>query len=501
MDKNKREFYYNAIDDIWQELPCSQNNIEYRLRQLEITDSNYSFVYLPMTWSVERLSNRIIELILSVKELRIEDNNIVETADREWTIDCDFDNSQLQGWPVSITRNADRHWRNGFVCGSNITFPQLLAANYVDIPASVIDIAIEHLRDLAKDKFGFRPTYLGDVHGLVHMIAFCVSPLDPNIYILKDVLGNESYTRILQQGGFNSYKELCRVLEIENPPPSLRKAYVRDPESIIVYIFMRQCGFNDINIIRRFFYRERIMGYRILNLKYDCLSGMLSMSGRKGHDISNFIIFSHWLLRHRSEKALAARFLRWFNDNITNIASDNLRMFTEVQIDENEDLISPALRHRLFDEWFTQEVHDSLVEELFVIQPDAVNHFYRRRKMNYENKIYEYKEKEMALESTEDIYSFILPKDSNELRSWGNIFHNCVAGYNSAILDKYSIILAMKEHDKYIACIEIRQSTIVQALGYCNQRLPAKYREIIGNWADKKKVFYKDKPKRIVIRQ
>jgi len=58
----------------------------------------------------------------------------------------------------------------------------------------------------------------------------------------------------------------------------------------------------------------------------------------------------------------------------------------------------------------------------------------------------------------------------------------------------------MKEQGKFVACIEIRQGRITQALGYCNQRLELKYRDAISEWAKANKLFYGHKPMREPIR-
>ena len=492
MEGKKRYFYYNAMEDDWQEQVCPQDDLAYRLQELRIADERFAYVYLPLSWSVELLPNRTVELALHIKRVTIEEDAIIEVTDKEWTIECDIDHGNLQGWPVSIVGNDRRNWRNGYVCGGSILFPELLAARHVDIPAVAIDVAIDYLREIAEDKYGFRPSYLGDAHGLQHLIAFCESALDPNIYFLKDVLGQAAYRAIKEQGRFDSYRELCRYLDIEKLPPSLRKAYVRSPESILVYVFLRQCGFTDINIIRRFFYREEIFGYRLLDMRYNAVAGVLNLRGTGGYDLNRFQRLCRWLLRHREEKAIAPRVLRWCNDNFTYAALDTLRMFVEAGLDNNEGMIDQSVYRRLLNEGLTQEVHDALVDELFIARPDIVDH-YRNAGVNpkRENKIYEYKEKELALETSLGEYTFHLPKDTNELHKWGNLFHNCVASYDSDVLSKWSLIAAMKKKEKYVACIEVKQGRITQALGYCNQRLPADYRAAIAEWANRNKIFYR----------
>lgn len=492
MDAKKRCFYYNAIEDDWQEEPCIPGALADRLKELRIDDQRFSYIYLPLRWSVEMLPDRTVELVLHSQRVTLEDNVITEVTDKEWTIVCDIDHGSVQGWPVSIVENTVRNWRNGYVCGGNITFPELLAAKYVDIPAMVIDIAIGYLQEIAEGKYGFRPSYLGEAHGLLHLFAYCECTLDPSLYLLKDVWGQEAYRAIKEQGRFDVYRELCRFLCIENPPPSLRKAYVRNPESILVYVFLRQCGFTDINIIRRFFYREEIFGYRLLDMRYDTITEALSFSGAGAYEIRSFQRFCRWLLRYRSEKAIAPRVLRWCNDNLSYAAMDTLRMFIEAGLEYHEDLIARAVYRRLLNEGLTQEVHDALVDELFAEHPEIVNRYRdaggpSKRK----NTVYEYKDKELALETELGEYTFQLPKDTNELRKWGNIFHNCVASYDSAVISRWSLIVAMKKQEKYVACIEVKQGRITQALGHCNQRLSVDYGTVIAEWAKGNKIYYR----------
>lgn len=118
MNGKKRCFYYNAIEDDWQqEQVCPQDDLEYRLKGLKMDDWRFSYVYLPLSWSVELLPNRTVELALHVKRVTLEENTITEVTDKDWTIECDIDHGNLQGWPASIVGNDIRNWRNGYVCG------------------------------------------------------------------------------------------------------------------------------------------------------------------------------------------------------------------------------------------------------------------------------------------------------------------------------------------------------------------------------------------------
>ena len=127
---------------------------------------------------------------------------------------------------------------------------------------------------------------------------------------------------------------------------------------------------------------------------------------------------------------------------------------------------------------------------MFAEHPEIVNR-YRDAGTPFERKntVYEYKDKELALETELGEYTFRLPKDTNELRKWGNIFHNCVASYDSAVISRWSLIVAMKKQEKYVACIEVKQGRITQALGHCNQRLSVDYGTVIAEWAKENKIF------------
>lgn len=82
MKFKKRFFYYNAIEDVWQEERCSQDNLEYRLREMRIDDWRFSYVYLPLSWSVDLLPNRVVELVLHTKMVTLEENKITEVMDK-----------------------------------------------------------------------------------------------------------------------------------------------------------------------------------------------------------------------------------------------------------------------------------------------------------------------------------------------------------------------------------------------------------------------------------
>ena len=59
------------------------------------------------------------------------------------------------------------------------------------------------------------------------------------------------------------------------------------------------------------------------------------------------------------------------------------------------------------------------------------------------------------------------------------------------MVEKRTLILAMKKGEKYVACLEVRQNRLVQALGPCNQILSDEIGEVLCRWADEKKIAYR----------
>ena len=135
-------------------------------------------------------------------------------------------------------------------------------------------------------------------------------------------------------------------------------------------------------------------------------------------------------------------------------------------------------------EGFTRNVHDLIMNDLRDIM-EAEN---RARLLRA--KTIQYTEKESQYVGEIEGYSIILPKDTDEIKEYGRAFHNCVASYKSAVLEKRTLILAMKQGDKYIACLEVKQSRLVQALGPCNQSLSSEIENVLCKWAENKKIIY-----------
>ena len=462
----------------------------------ELVNNENQLLFIPNKWSVECWTNGIVNVSLHLNMIHIVDGKAVSVQEKEWSIECDFTHSKVQAWPIAMLRNkSEGGWIGAYTCEASAIFPDMHGAACVEIPTVVTETAISFMQEMAEEEFGFKPTYMGSIHGIEHMISFCMRPLDMNIYRFRHLVG-QNYETLFPRDQCDNYRALCRFFHIDKPPKSLRKIYGEYPESFVAYLLFRQLGFTDINVIRRFFHREKLFGWRLMDMSYLPEQSRLSKALYLYEERIRWLErFCRWYLRHRSESALA-NYLRplavadeWEQDNI-----DILRMFIEAGVDIDDHVLHQETKRRLIREGFTREVHDLMMEELPGILPQRRDGLFNSVP-KIPNVVIEYTKAERKYEDVIDCYQIVLPKDTNEICSYGEKFHNCVASYCGSVVNKRTLILAMKQGDKYIACLEIQQNRLIQALGPCNQHLSTEVGAVLCRWADSKKIAYKVRKK------
>lgn len=483
----KQVFYFNVETEEWQEGTGHASMTESQINLLAREEKDRLFV--PYQWTVKSKEDCVLEVSLDIFMVFYSEGKVQSIQEKQWLFECDFAHSKLQAWPVSFLKERQKGWVNFFHCPESVIFPDMLGAAYVEIPAVVTDTAISIMQSFAEREFGFRPTIMGGLHGLKHIVAFCQRPLDMNIYLLRHVIG-DAYERLFPREQRDNYRPLCRYLQINRPPKSLRRAYGEMPENLVTYVLFHQLGFRDINVIRRFFQREVLFGYHLAKLSFLSETGKLEDARQQ---INPYLIwlerFCNWYLGHRSESKLANCLLplavapEWDQDTI-----DILRMFVVTNLDMDDRPLNSETRRRLLREGFTLAVHDDMMHDLAVFLPQQEHGRFRWN--DIPNTPIKYTDKEKNYVDEIDGYRFVLPQESDDLRRYGKNFHNCVASYRQAVLERRSLILALMQEDRYVACIEIQQGRITQALGPCNQRLSPSIQVVIKQWAKKNKIAY-----------
>ena len=488
----RKVFSYDAENQQWLEGMDLKPEAEKELEKIPRTGDAYWF--FPYRWTVEARETGVVAVSLQLYMADVREGEVKSLQDTEWLIECDFKGSSVRAWPMGLLQVRQRGWVGAFSCSTEVTFPHMLGAYSVEIPTEVTETAIAFMQEMAEEEFGFRPTYLGNIHGLDHMLAYCVRPLDLNIHLLRDLIGDD-YENAFPREQRDNYRPLCRFFHLANPPKSLRKVYGEGAENFVAYLLFRQLGFRDINVIRRFFHRDRLFGYRLLELKYEAEEAKLKF--RVDNEEARYLLwlerFCQWFLRHRRETQLAnCLHPLAVQEDWEQHAIDILRMFAVGNFDQVEAALSADIRRCILREGFTQNVHDLLMEELPQLRPQ------RRRGWGEPepvapvvNEKIQYTDKELKYAEEREGYRIILPKDTDEIRKYGKAFHNCVGGYSSGVVEKRTLILAMKKGEKYVACLEVRQNRLVQALGPCNQILSDEIGEVLCRWADEKKIAYR----------
>ena len=488
-----KTFSIDAENQQWLEGGTSKLDVEKEIAKMHHEGDMRLFI--PRYWTVEAMSTGVIAATLQLCMAEVGQGKVQSIQEKEWQIECDLPHGEVQAWPIGLLKPRRGGWVGAFSCSRKVVFPDLLGSYYVEIPTVVTEVVMSYMQNMAEEEFGFRPTYMGNIHGLEHMIAFCMRPLDLNIHRLCDLIGRD-YENIFPREQRDNYRPLCEFFQLTQPPKSLRKAYAEASENFVAYLLLRQLGFRDINVIRRFFHRDKLFSYRLLDLRYNTEEAKLTFPvyNESARYLRWLEKFCHGFLRHRKETQLAnclhplAVQDEWLQNDI-----DILRMFAASGADRNDTALHPDTMRTLLKEGFTQNVHDLLMDEL----PGIIH---RRPQGGYDlgallppekNMEFQYTDKELDYADKVKGYHIVLPKDTNELRRYGKIFHNCVASYVSSVLEKLTIILVLRKGEKYIACLEVKQNRLVQAKGPCNQGLARDIDEILCLWAESKKIAYR----------
>jgi len=86
-------------------------------------------------------------------------------------------------------------------------------------------------------------------------------------------------------------------------------------------------------------------------------------------------------------------------------------------------------------------------------------------------------------------YEVKLAMTGEELFEWGEILHNCIAGYFEAIKHKETLIYGFFQEKHLAFAVEIQEGKIMQASGKYNTQLTHYQNEVLTKWYQR---FYKD---------
>ena len=143
--------------------------------------------------------------------------------------------------------------------------------------------------------------------------------------------------------------------------------------------------------------------------------------------------------------------------------------------------LSENTKAHLLRDGLTHAVHDMAVEDLNTRRWERTHlSELPNVHMNYPALVLDY---ECEITCGNNRYEFHVIQDTKKLLEVGRTLHNCVAGYYREVIDKYSIIVAVRHDNIWVVCIEIReQRTIAQALGLHNRLLEGELLAVCQYW-------------------
>ncbi len=308
------------------------------------------------------------------------------------------------------------------------------------------------------------------------------NPNDVHISYLENFLGKAYYAEHVSQNCIDNYPTICAYLDID-PPKSVRKEYLKDPFSIIVYFWLVRLGFQDINAMRLFFC-PAIMGHtNFYNVWFDpeyrLIRNFTLPCTRSGMD---FVFYVRWMLRNgKDEMPLAKQIVKLMSERWEQWHDDTLRMFHEYFPFISEDTKQIVKRRGI-----SGESHDALVHESFSVDMKRVNITYQSPMI-------------LRLDSVVLGFTFHVVTDTSELPVIGRKLSNCVASYSGSMSKKQCLIVTASDEKDYQACIEVSiagknkdglvdRLRVVQCLGRFNRRLQGDILHACRQWVQQNQI-------------
>lgn len=295
---------------------------------------------------------------------------------------------------------------------------------------------------------------------------------DYYITFLNHFIG-EDFDRLFPKKNTNNYAALCHYLNI-TPPKSLKKRYVENPYSIILYFQLIRWGLEDINAINLFLDDNTIINqtrYYSYNYRYNVL--------HCGPPIeADLRFFVRWLISQgKSEMVIARQFYSFYTDKqkygTYSTLINDFHLFYPILSQETKEIVK---RRGLSDESNEHIQHDILAKDVI-------------------EKTLHYKDFVMELNDNIDGVEYTVITNTLTFPKIGRALSNCVATYCHKAIKGTSIIVAGSRDNKYEICIELTPvnnnnptDTLLgykQILGRFNQRLEGILLTSARKWAAK----------------
>lgn len=346
------------------------------------------------------------------------------------------------------------------------------------IPDEVADIVLESLKDDVEKQYGIRPTTETSLKGKKKINAFLFRPFEINSYAISEFLFGIGLDDVMPKDCMDGYQRLCKELSI-NSPKGLHKIYTKNPYALVMYRIFQELGFSNYDLMLPFFEGTRIGLIDIAKkgiANFPCFDdpdvisqaeiySLLSMIPVEEYyeDWKRLAFLTKWLMEIKGENWVARRLLKYSVEPVVTANEDICKMLYK-----HFDKISDRAKELFIQKGFSHELHELLVEET--------------NQLEYGHEELQYLPYERDFECEINGYRFELPTYTDDISKIGVVMQNCVASYLDAVCHKKCTIVALRKEEQYVACIEIRGDSIIQALGFKNEYLQGEPLDIINFW-------------------
>lgn len=187
-----------------------------------------------------------------------------------------------------------------------------------------------------------------------------------------------------------------------------------------------------------------------------------------GDSSGSWELFFTFLTSHFDEKRIA-HLLKQFAQEEDYWLIDTMELLSEVSYDENHKNIHYQEINSLRANY--KEIHDYVVHIHSSLYKQTLSH-----------QTFAYTHQELAPCIQTATYSVRVPYTGLELFEWGEKMHNCLAGYDRAILSKNKLIYGFFKEDELVFAIEIQERKIVQAKSKYNTELLSVEKDFLNSW-------------------
>ncbi|ORU00011.1 hypothetical protein D081_1590 [Anaerovibrio sp. JC8] len=387
----------------------------------------------------------------------------------------------------------------------------------VDIPQLVIDKVMAFLQELAGEEFGFVPTIPANMPPARLLKYFTLYPLDVNVGWYVDMLGYDFAQQVLRTNDSN-FEIICDYLDLPKTK-GLQKAYRENGFVLLICYFLKQIGITDVNMWSLFYNVDRLAGKNPDILGVDRVGTIYSKKvdyySRGWGNLDNYHIRSWWKKQDKETQAaydsryvgwqLLYRWLmeKWEPQKVAEIlrgallmndqhVRDCLYMWFKSYVNDElkDDFVQAIYRYG-----FSKETHDIwTAEERRMYQLQAEQ---RRREENARHKSYmdvEFTMTKGDLMKEEETPqgSFKAARSGKELFELSEKFHNCVFYlYTEKASRKECTIYYLEQQGEPVACIEVSNGAILQALGDHNHILTGEIKDAVIDWSIRNNLEFK----------